>query len=623
MNTHLWRQGTIRLGLAVLVLVVHVMALGPFLSGDRGLLGPGHAVTLPRLLDGFLWLKNNSFLDPPWFTPAFCGGLPAFPNPDNPFYSLPQALTLFMDPLKSIQVTFHLFALVGYFGFLRLLSDRFAVSTPTAVLGAVLFAFNGAFNHSMILGASAHHFLMLTPWIAWLLTRSASPRRTPGATGNRIPEAGPENLFFQAIAAGTLLSYGVWCGALSLIPSTLLFLALVHLTLRITHPVDNHRFWTPLALALLVATALSAAKWWPGIRFLDHLGAAPTPLAGLTALDTAFSLLFESLFFTPVDEQTLAGHLIDPSFPFVSFAPLVQVTFIPLAFLVATLVLWWHRRRETREKTFTPRRQVTRIVLLILLAVLPLATAVHSPLWDPFLREAPLLRAGTPLIEGWSIYPGLVLLWIFVAHDRWNWAPGHRRELALAGLLVAFAHPFMVDGQPWIRESYDPAPILSAWQRQHAADIPFHIHRLDAVIDPETRQVALPLDRDNRMVRGISTMFCNEPVLGPALQRFPYAPLVMGMVFSATEKGFNMKNPACYLAPLENQCQVGDHFRREQRDSLERFTHYRTFPFHKPQGQETAEWLGLVTLFGIMAGGVTGVWRRSQSLSPGNTWSFP
>src|SRR5258708_949654 len=67
----------------------------------QGKLGDDYEYFLPLLLAGKFWIAENGLLAPPIFSPAFCGGLPFLANPQSIFYSVPQALALLTDPVKS------------------------------------------------------------------------------------------------------------------------------------------------------------------------------------------------------------------------------------------------------------------------------------------------------------------------------------------------------------------------------------------------------------------------------------------------------------------------------------------------------------------------------------------
>ena len=64
---------------------------------------------------------------------------------------------------------------------------------------------------------------------------------------------------------------------------------------------------------------------------------------------------------------------------------------------------------------------------------------------------------------------------------------------------------------------------------------------------------------------------------------------------------FNMKNPACYVFPSENNCIPGDHFRADQKEELLSFISYKGYLFSKPKTQHISNWLSLITF--LMCGG--------------------
>ena len=85
----------------VLLLSYHLI-FGRLFPDVYGQLGEDYSGVLPSLLNGYFWFKTNSLLDVPWFTPAFCGGQPYFVDVQSGYYSIPQLLTLFVNPLTSV-----------------------------------------------------------------------------------------------------------------------------------------------------------------------------------------------------------------------------------------------------------------------------------------------------------------------------------------------------------------------------------------------------------------------------------------------------------------------------------------------------------------------------------------
>ena len=58
---------------------------------------------------------------------------------------------------------------------------------------------------------------------------------------------------------------------------------------------------------------------------------------------------------------------------------------------------------------------------------------------------------------------------------------------------------------------------------------------------------------------------------------------------------FNIKNPACYVYPKENDCSPGDHFREDQLEAMENFVSYRPFVFKISTAQKARECIDLTS----------------------------
>ncbi|MDP7573439.1 MAG: hypothetical protein QF391_17710, partial [Myxococcota bacterium] len=71
-------------------------------------MGHDYALWFPRMLAGVYYFENNSFSVIPWFTPSFCGGNVFFADPQNLFFSIPQFLNFYFEPVFSVILTFML-----------------------------------------------------------------------------------------------------------------------------------------------------------------------------------------------------------------------------------------------------------------------------------------------------------------------------------------------------------------------------------------------------------------------------------------------------------------------------------------------------------------------------------
>ena len=107
--------------------------------------------------------------------------------------------------------------------------------------------------------------------------------------------------------------------------------------------------------------------------------------------------------------------------------------------------------------------------------------------------------------------------------------------------------------------------------------------------------------RNDGLTKGVSQIACYQPLLGYRLEKFPRAPLRPGPVIAPIGDVINLKNPACYLYPQENNCRPGDHFTIDSLDDAVAFMTYRPFPFERPDWQDAASGVSLAALAATLA----------------------
>jgi len=110
---HNWTARLFFLCTLICVIFAYHLIFSQFFPNKHNNLGVDYTYFLPILLNGYYWFQSNGLFEVPWFTPAFCGGVPYLPNPQTMYYSFPQLLTFFTDPASSVYITFIVFALLG------------------------------------------------------------------------------------------------------------------------------------------------------------------------------------------------------------------------------------------------------------------------------------------------------------------------------------------------------------------------------------------------------------------------------------------------------------------------------------------------------------------------------
>lgn len=569
---------------AGLVLLAYHWIFSAFFPAANGHVGDDFSYFLPQLIAGYFWSMNNGALVAPWFSPGVCGGLPAFANPQNIFYSIPQWLTLFVSPLTAVYLTMLLFAGLGFVGTYLLLNRAFQISTAVAILGASLFAFNGFYSHHLLVGHLSFHAFMLIPLLAYLLLAPC-----------RCTQIKPlyQHLISISLAA-MILAYMVYSGFLSLMPMALICVTIIALIHHMNHR-SARLFWPRLALAGIIGLALSAAKLSAGLAFMSHYPRVDYPLPGADGLTGLLTILFQGLFLSPDGGTVLntivnsAWQLTQPEFEF-------GISFVLFLFLLLAPVLLWQRRVSIRSLALHRYGLGIGVGLLM---IIPLAINIHSPDWHELLKQIPLLQNSSNLLRWLAIYIPLLILFGCLCLD------AVIKQNRIKIIIVAIAIPLAItqhalaDREVYEKQIYSPGTIEQAYTHFSERGTPPSIKRNKLFVN-EQKRIYMPQNRNDILVHGDSPMTCYEPLFGYRMENFPLRPLRPGPVKSLYNDHFNFKNPACYVFGEANQCQPGDHFRSDQAAELDALLSYRPFEFTLPGWQLASNSLSIATLLGLL-----------------------
>lgn len=588
MSSRKMRQTEIREGWMALFLFLGLFAAYHFIFGQyfparTGTLGHDYTRVLPELMDGYFWFRSNGPLVPFWFTPSFCGGQPVFAAPESNYYSVPQLLSFFMDPLSSVYATVLIFAALGYWGFFLLLRACFVSSWQAAALGAALFMFNGFFIHRMMIGHFPFHGIMLTPWAAYFLLRTHDSKRHHA---------------FSAVLAGSSIGYGVYSGMVHL----LLPLLLATLGIASMHYLSGKRnpdgFWQRFLFAGAFAAALSAAKICAELYFLGNFPRSDYSLPGFFSIWASVKLLFFALFVSPTDIDLYANRYFGGSmWAMQRHEWEFGVTFIPLILMLGAAIHFLIRRSPQNSLSVgvADQRRWHWIVLLGVVLLLPLAANLNTHDWNAMLKQIPVIKSSSNLLRWFFIYIPLAILAAALGFDRL--CEGDRAKvsvLAIAVSTLVFLNA-TADRAYYEGQSYRPGKIVSAWTEAHGRDESPVIRSIGAVFDAHGN-ILLSGDRNDLIAQGISQIACYNPMFGYRLERFPVGTLHVGPIIDQVDGVLNIKNPACYVFPEQNGCRPGDHFRLDQRDAAIAFAAYKPFPFEIPIAQLIANGVTLSAL---------------------------
>lgn len=564
------------LALGLAFTVVFNLLFHQYFPNDRGRLGHDYSYFLPHLLAGDFWIQRNGIFAVPWFTPAFCGGVPMFANPQSPYYTVTQFLSaLFVDPLTAVYLTLLLFAWMGYAGFYLLLRGPFASGRAVAILGAVLFMFNGLYAHRMMVGHLTFHAFMLMPLLAFLLLRGPFV----GAPGSRAA-------WLAGVAgASATIAYMVMAGMIQMILPVLLSVVVVAILAGGARG-GGLRFALRFALSGLLAGAVCLARLTASAAFLEPFPRDDYKLPGAGSVLGAMQLAVESLFFRPAHKAAADGILLNQEWSLDQHEFEFGVTVVPLLALLVgggVALVRWRRAGFGRPGW----RRVLQAVAVALILLLPIVLNCYTPAWNATLKGLPLLRSSSSLIRWFCLYIPVVILGAALAIEGLTSSALAKWLAAAAGVATCLVTNLVADDSFYQQQGYDPAAITKAY---HQSDI------------PDIRTIG---DRtaggNDALVRGTSPGMCYEPIFGYRLEHLPFKTLTPGPVVDQHAGTLNIKNPACYLFPRENHCAPGDHFSVRDKDDAAAFARYRAFAFEMPLRQRLANVVSLLAALGVVA----------------------
>ena len=578
----LWRRrtgGLLALAAAAVAAGYGALILS-FFPNPHGLLGIDYEYFLPLLLAGKYWIAENGLLAVPRFTPAFCGGLPLLANPQSLFYSLPQMLSLALDPVTSVVVTTLVSAALGGIGAFLLLRRRFAASLEAATLAAVIFLCNGFVLHRMMVGHVTYHVVALLPLICHVLLtplpQEASARRRCAAGA--------------IAAAAAMIAYVTYAGASNILVPMGMAVLVIWLIHALTRGAVAS-FWLLGGGAAALAAAVSAAKLAPAVVLLAQF---PRPDAVLI-FDNPLALLyglFVGLF--------LPWQLPDQLVFVLRHEMELGVGPVPLFLLVGGAVVAIRDRRAMNWLRRLDRRRAALLAALVLLLALPLwlnyGDAAHAAL----LKSLPYIGNNVVLVRWFFIYLLPLALAAGLILDA-TVAATQRGALALAGIaLTGVTTLALADRAYYDAQFYAPRTILAADQRL----------RLSGSAPAVTRIAATEKGRRNDgLAGGASGIPCYEPVFGYRLEALPRG-LDAGPILSAAGEARHLRNPACYIYGRANGCAPGDTFAAAQRREEEAFAAYKPFDYAVPWWQRLADGASLGGIALIMIGFALALPRR-------------
>ncbi|MBT3832638.1 MAG: hypothetical protein HOB98_15145 [Gammaproteobacteria bacterium] len=552
--------------LGALVLAVIVLLLAPVgIEGEEPLhLGHDYGYFLPHLLNGYYWFLANG-LSIPWFTPAFCAGIPFFANPQSLYYSVPQLLTFLVDPLASVMLTYYLFGWLGFIG-CYWLASLYNRSSLISCFAGMAFMLNGFYASRMVVGHLSFHAFMLLPLILFLLLK-ISP------TGREWP---------AAIVVGVLLAYFVHAGAGVIIVPVGVCMLVVMLS-----RIHSRGLCKRLVFAGAIAAGLSLSKLVAVSYFMGEFHRPSYSLPGFQSILPAMHFALTSLTW-PLDSSTVNQMLVNKAFAFGDEGANYAVGIAPLAIALGGL-LKYHRQVI-----------ISKLVAVLMLGILslPLLVNIYSPDWHPVLKSLPYFSSASSLLRWQLIYILPVILMACVVLERVRESLSRGWPVLMSVVILSVVLPALlmdtISHTSVAKRPYDAAQILRGYYAAKTAGAPPPITHHEESLSGRLRMHFI--GADDALARGASQIVCYEPLFGYRLESFRFDRVFVGGALAQHDGHYNFYRPECMLYPAQNACAAGDRFAPDQLGALQQFTRYQSMPFELPWLQRLANVITLLTV---------------------------
>ena len=546
----------------------------PFFPNQNGGLGHDYELWFPRMLAGVYYFITNGLTVIPWFTPSCCGSTVLFANPQYLFFSVPQFLNFLFDPIVSIKLTFMLFSALGLCGTYLLLRHTFALQEFTAIFGASLFLFNGFFAYRMIVGHLGYHSFMLLPLISYFLLQ-------PLVKSNRVKELS------MSVIAALLYSYVFYSGGVHILLPMALAVSAIFVLVAITEKQLKYAIFRGV-IAIILTFLICAAKLHVALSTLSNFSRDYYLLPGIDNIFYAFWVPIRSLFFS-------AYTWIDTDRIFTNLQWTIQrhelelsLTFIPLGLML------WGVVNCFRGQFKINKNQYLLLLILLIICLVPLTINFYTPDWNLLLKQIPIIKNSSMLVRWYAIYIPLVVICAAVVIDKIKF----NRYLVPGLILLLLFVKAYEDKTYYAQQGYNPQLAVYAHQQvmqTHAVPAIAEISSTNSITTAERTKMN---GRDEIMAFGLSQINCHESLFGYRHEEFKQKELLQvgQSVTQLTDGRFNLKNPACYVFPDENNCIPGDHFRADQKEELLSFISYKGYEFNMPKTQYISNWVSLVTI---------------------------
>jgi len=557
----------------LVVIVVVYFSIQP-LGGE---IGHDYAHAFSRLLIGAANFWQNPF-SIPFYSANLCGGIPLYPDPQSYYFSIPQFLTFFINPLLASQITILLFYLVGYAGAVWLFARVLGTSRRNAHLGALLFITNGFAFANLFVGHLTHHPYFLLPWIVGIFIQTR--------------ERFTREFWRDTAALSLMLAYCFYSGAMHMI---IVFAVCLFLLLPMAYTRNRMRSqkiaWvTMVGLCVLACLVATASKLIPSILYARHFYVDTMH----STSDGLFNMVLQYFWFNPFTTPTGLpfGNLNMGAWEYVGF--ISRLTFIGLGGAI-----YWQAKQKDQKSQVRFAYYVLVAFGIVVVAwgsrfnsFLPFFRSYHNPIKLLAALILPLIVLTVWFLEERKLFP--------------NKESSRKIPLFYALLICITLSEFVVGANYYVSQkvgiSYRYVPEVYQALRAN--------HRLT----PVTKTTYLMGVDAHAVAGGYTAVGCYEPLFGYERQKFS-VDVTEDPPSTIRDSAFNLTHPGCFLYPSFYGCKAWSRIPASQPETFEKFTQGDANAFALPWWQHALNYASLagVLLLSGLGIGTAQPWRKISS----------
>lgn len=545
-------------------------------------IGHDYGYHVPRMLDTYLH-QNINGLKVQWYTPSFGGGLPAYPNPQDIQYSLPQVLMFIINPYWSLMLSLFVYSAVGFLSFYFLLKKICGINQYASVIGGSFILANGFYVEHAIVGHAGFQQFPLLGLILYVMFSKHM---------NSIPMG----ILIGITGALIVHQSGFYIIVIFLLSLTIMIPLISLLT---PHVFDWKRLIRTSLIGASFALLLSISKLWAIFSFMRHFPREISDNYGKTyfqgliglALQVAGCFIVIPYYLltrkNPNDIQDLFFKTTGGDFGI--WESDISISPILLLLLIFGITKTIGSYQGIKSLNFS-REKILALIFLLFGVWLTIDFTLAQGWLFSILKTVPIIKSlhiNTRFAAAFIFPLSFIGAYVFDAYHKNS--PTIAKRLSYCFIALSMAPIFFY-------LFFEPQVHLRSFNINSSMMIYSQIERKDKF--PVT-VIANVTDSDVFINNASNIEELIEPVFGYELESFS-PNLQLGSIFRVSDGYYNMTNPASYVFPEENNLTPFERFRTDQLDDLILFTNRQQPQFNLSIAQRLANLINILTLVGVI-----------------------